>query len=430
MVSFLVILQTRSRLAGVMRSFRPVVRSRLAAVSLLGPLALAALPTPAASGADSAARRFIDFSDPTYGGRIRQIFNPSGNEHNLYHYRSVFNADNSRIIGIEQPKGSSDYHVTLYDGDGRWLRPMFTQAEYDWNLVWDRSNPRIFYTRKGGTLFRYEADAGAPAVLKRFDKPAIVNGPSGLSLNQKGDRLLVRMADNSVRNFRLPALDDERICRVAIPDGWIANWDKLRFTGHQDYFALTLEQKQPLPAGVRPKPAFTRIYDGATGELFHTHEAVNVGHHDFSPDGKFAYVDGQFNQTGGMVVRVVNLDGTDNRVVFTAPLEKLRYVRNYHITWAAGVADWFLLSFFPQTGRLPPKYEPYLDEMVQVFTDGRSKLLARTGTTCAADFWAQPQQSISRDGTRVLFNSNGSCAVGRIGLEGSGTIDACILYLK
>lgn len=131
-----------------------------------------------------------------------------------------------------------------------------------------------------------------------------------------------------------------------------------------------------------------------------------------------------------MKLRVVNLDGSDNRVVFTAPREKLRYVRNYHITWPAGVRDWFLLSFFPQTGRLPPSYEPYLDEIVQVFVDGRSKVLARTGTTCDANFWAQPQQSVSADGTRVLFHSNVACAVGRLGYESSGTIDQCILYLK
>lgn len=80
-------------------------------------------PGPAAGAAtpDGEPLRMIDFTDPTYGGRIRQIFNPAGDEHDLYHYRSVFNADNSRLLGIETPKGSTDYQVTLYDGDGRFL---------------------------------------------------------------------------------------------------------------------------------------------------------------------------------------------------------------------------------------------------------------------------------------------------------------------
>ena len=42
--------------------------------------------------------RMIDFADPVYGARIRQVYNPTGDEHNLYHYRSVFNADNSRPL--------------------------------------------------------------------------------------------------------------------------------------------------------------------------------------------------------------------------------------------------------------------------------------------------------------------------------------------
>jgi hypothetical protein len=393
---------------------------------LIGALALACL---AAHGADAPATRMIDFTDPTYGGKIRQIYNPAGDEHDLYHYRSVFNADNSRLLGIETPKGSTDYQVTLYDGDGKFLKKLFTQKEYDWTLAWDRRDSRCFFTRKNGTVYRYDVAAGKAEALKTFENPTVTSGPSGLSLDEKGDRLLLRMSDNSVRSYRLPALDDERTCRIEVPDGWYANWDKLRFTGHRDYFALTFEQKLPLPKGATSTPPFTRIYDGGTGKLFHTHEAVTVGHHDFSSDGKFAYVDG-FNQGRDMQVRVVNLDGTDNRVVFTSPRAKLRFVRNYHITWPAGVRDWFLLSFFPQTGRLPPDYEPWLDELVQVFVDGRTKVLARTGTTCAANFWAQPQQSPSADGTRVLFHSNGTCTVGQLGYQSSGTIDQCILYLK
>src|SRR3954469_21611409 len=86
--------------------------------------------------------RMIDFTDPTYGGRVRQISNPAGDEHDLYHYRSVFNADNSCLLEIETPKGSTDYRVTPHDGDGRSPRELVTQEEYDWPLAWDRGAPR------------------------------------------------------------------------------------------------------------------------------------------------------------------------------------------------------------------------------------------------------------------------------------------------
>jgi|GEM_PF-2290834 len=381
-----------------------------------------ALPPPAP------VQTMNDFTDPTYGARVRQIVNPTGDEHNLYHYRSVFNADNSRLLAIETPKGSKDYVVTLYDGDGKFLKRLFTVPKYDWRVAWDRRDPKLFYTLKGSTVYRYDVEANKTTALKTFENPSVAS-PSGLSLNQKGDRLLLRMADKSVRTYRLPALDDERICRIEIPDDRYANWDKLRFTGHKDYFALELIQKQPLPPGARFQPPYLRIYDALDGKVFHTLEGVSVGHNDFSSDGKIAYRE-SYQRSDEIKIRVVNLDGTDNRVVFTAPREKLRFVRSCHITWPAGVREWFLLSFFPQTGHLPSSYEPWLDEIVQVFADGRHKVLARTGTTCGANFWAQPQQSASIDGTRVLFDSNGTCTVGRIGYKSSGTIDLCILYLK
>ncbi|HYF34080.1 MAG TPA: hypothetical protein VD994_02230 [Prosthecobacter sp.] len=383
----------------------------------------------AASAVGAEERRVIEFVDPAYGGHVRQFFNPVGDEHDLYHYRSVFNSDNSRILGIETPKGSKDYIVTLYDGEGKFLKPLYTQAEYDWTVVWDRRDPRFFYTRKGNTVYRYDVETSKAVAIRSFDRPEIA-APTGMSLNGKGDRLLLRMRDQSVRSYRLPDLDDERVCTIKVPDGWYANWDKLRYTGHADYFALTFEEKRPLPQGQRPAPPFTRIYDEATSEVLNTFEGVTVGHHDFSPDGRFAYVEGFNERRGEMRVRVAKLDGSENRVVFTAPLEKLRFVRNYHITWPPGVKAWFVLSFFPQTGTLPERYEPYLDELIQVHVDGRSKVLARTGTTCGQLFWAQPQQSISADGSKILFHTNGTCRVGQVGYESSGTIDLCLLDVK
>jgi WD40 repeat protein len=233
----------------------------------------------------------IDFNDPTYGGRVRQVFNRGGDEHNLYHYRSVFNADNSRFLGIETPAGTTDYQVTLYDADGRKLKKLFTQAQFDWTLAWDRHIPPSFYTRKGGTVYRFDIRSDEPKALRTLSNPTIA-GPSGLSLNEQGDRLLLRMTDRTVRTYRLPDMDDERICRIETPQNRNANWDKLRFTGYGNTFALTFDDKGPWAKGTRPKPPFTRIYDGTSGQLLSTLEGITVGHHDFSSTGKLAYVEG------------------------------------------------------------------------------------------------------------------------------------------
>ena len=44
------------------------------------------------------------------------------------------------------------------------------------------------------------------------------------------------------------AFDDERTCRIEVPEGWYANWDKLRYTGHEDYCRL-LGGSKPSPLG-------------------------------------------------------------------------------------------------------------------------------------------------------------------------------------
>jgi hypothetical protein len=393
----------------------------LIAVILRGICALAA-----DSSADNI--RLIDFTDPTYGGRVRQIFNATGDEHDLYHYRSVFNADSSRILSIETPKGSRDYVVTLYDGDGKRLKRLFTQAEYDWRVMWDRHDPRLLYTWHGSSVYCYNVETARAEALATFEKPGVAS-TCGLSLNQGGDRMLLLRGDNSVRTYRLPNLDDERITTIEIPAGWYANWDKLRFTGHKDMFALTFEPKRTGTGTATGETPFTRIYDAPTGQLVSTLKGIWVGHHDFLSDGHLVYVEGNFNRGPEMKVHVVSLDGSDDRVVFTIPREKLRFVRNYHITCPAGVSDWFFLSFFPQTGQLPAYYAPWLDELVQIYRDGHHKVLARTGTTCGPNFWEQPQQSVSADGKRVLFHSNGTCTVGKIGQQTSGTLDQCILYV-
>lgn len=378
----------------------------------------------------------IDFVDPTYRGRICQVYNPNGDEHNLYHYRTPFNSDNSSLLGIETPHGTKQYQVTLYDGDGRFLKKLFTVPEYDWRVVWDRKDPHIFYTWRKTALYRYDVQWNKAELLRSFEPLSLK--PAGPSFNQIGDRILVVTADNVVHTFRLPDMDDERLCHIDMPEGYYAGWDKLRLIGYRDYFAVTFFERGPFPQGGKPKPPFTRIYDAATGKVFHTLEGISIGHGDFSPDGKLAYVKlnprqgraGRRRPRPGVQARVVNIDGRDDHAVYELSGDALRYVRNYHITWPDNVNDWFAMSFFPQTGHLPAEYKPPLDELMQIRTDGTVKILGRTGTTCAKNFWAQPQQSPSADGSRILFHTNGTCQVGKLGYESSGTIDLCILYLK
>ncbi len=42
-----------------------------------------------------------DYVDPLYGGLVRPLVKPDGHEHNLYDYRDPWNADRSRMLGVQ-----------------------------------------------------------------------------------------------------------------------------------------------------------------------------------------------------------------------------------------------------------------------------------------------------------------------------------------
>jgi hypothetical protein len=95
----------------------------------------------------------VDFVDPVYGGRIRQIAKPDGHEHNLYYYRDVWNADSTLMAGIHSDLKQQNWQVALYSGDGCFLRNLFPASRFDWRVVWDRREPHLLYTLKGNELY-------------------------------------------------------------------------------------------------------------------------------------------------------------------------------------------------------------------------------------------------------------------------------------
>src|ERR1700758_1767162 len=100
-----------------------------------------------------AAPTIQDYVDPTYGSKIRQLRKDDGHEHNFYYYRNPWNSDGSSMLGIQSDLQQKNWHVVLYDGDGNFLKDLFSNEQYDWRLCWDGSDPDVLYTWKGSDLF-------------------------------------------------------------------------------------------------------------------------------------------------------------------------------------------------------------------------------------------------------------------------------------
>jgi hypothetical protein len=326
------------------------------------------------------------------------------------------------MLGIQSDLEQKNWHVVLYDGNGHFLKDLFAIDRYDWRLCWDRRDPDILYTWKGSDLYRFHVAAGAAELIRSFKPQGLMtNGPS---VNQAGDRILVATSDKRFHSYHLPDLSDERTFMPEIPEGTRMGWDKPRFTGCQNTIDVAFHSDDLKTQGIL-------VYDDA-GTLVHRFDGFGGGgHYAFAPDGRLAYFFmPNYPRTDGkdsLDIHVVKLDGTDDRVVFSAPRAQTTFVQNLHLSWPANVDRWFLASFYHFPGARPPAYAPLYDEILQIGLDGSSKYLARTGANysrgagrgSATDmFWAMPLAAPSADGTRISFNTNRS-----------GTVDQCILFL-
>jgi hypothetical protein len=375
---------------------------------------LAAAAQPACPGAE-------DYRDENYGAAIRCLVRNEGHEHNLYYTRDPWNADGSLMVGIHSDLMQRNWKVLLFDGEGCFQKELFSVEQFDWRLTWDRHKPDILYTWRASSLYEFNVQTGAARLLKSFAPSKLM--PNGPSLNQTGDRILVITADGTFRSFALPEMNEERAFQMTFPEGCYPAWDKPRYIGYRNFVFASCSSGDGRVQAVL-------IYDD-TGALHHVFEGVGGGgHHDFSPDGRWAYFKLPSGPRGGprspLEIHVVNIDGTDDRVLYSVPASDARYVHNLHLAWPSRVNDWFIASFFPNAANLPPSYAPPLDEILQLRLDGNHRFLARThtaystagGRTGGAQdmFWAQPLARPSAGGRRIAFNS-----------IRSGTIDLCIL---
>ena len=119
----------------------------------------------------------------------------------------------------------------------------------------------------------------------------------------------------------------------------------------------------------------------------------------------------------------MNIDGTDDTVVFNAPKADVQWVRNLHISWPDRVPGYFFVSFFPLADKPAPPEAPLSDELMIVHTSGVAFGLARTYGS-SIPFWSQGLASPNADGTLVSFSSN-HCPVAS--LPCPGTIDLHIV---
>jgi len=369
----------------------------------------------------------------------------------MYVHRSPFNVDNSYLLGIRAALDHTDWRVALYTGAGVFQRNLFSvDAGWNWRITWDRLDPQILYIQDNDqSLFAYHVGNDTLTLLRQFSPYVGFVGGSEPSLNQTNTRVLVYVSESidrvgvpQIRSYRLSDMGDEKILypSMILPAGatiMSSGMGTPHYIGYGDHIAMAWQSADA--TGLL-------VYDEATSSTIHNFigDSFGGGHFAFSSTGKLAYRTwnaGLYFTTywasdyNDLEIHVVNINGTDDHVVFRASEAEAWWVQNLHLAWPATVANWFLVGFYPPAYLgLPILYVPPYDEILQVFIDGTpSRYLTRTGTKSFGppiQGWSQPLPAPSPDGTRVSFNAVCDLDnVGSLGCTPTGTIDQYIFYI-
>ena len=256
----------------------------------------------------------VDFTDPTYRASGSGDSARTTGTSTTSTTTATWNADGSYMLGIQSDLQQKNWHVVLYDGDGRFIKDLFSIDKYEWRLCWDGKDPDLLYTWKASELYRFHVRDGKAELLKSF-KPLglMTNGPS---VNQDGDRILVATSDKTFHSYRLPDMSDERHFSAADPRRHADGLGQPRFTGYRNTIDIAFHSNDSQTQGIL-------VYDDA-GKVVHRFDGFGGGGHcAFSPDGQIAYFFmPKYPRTDGkdsLDIHVVRLDGSDDRVVFSVP---------------------------------------------------------------------------------------------------------------
>ncbi|MGE0487556.1 MAG: hypothetical protein AB7Q81_25670 [Gammaproteobacteria bacterium] len=337
-----------------------------------------------------------------------------------YSRRQAFNGDNSRFVA----KSSNGYWL-LYDGatflvlrrggHGGSLRGMAGDAE----AIWHPTDPRkLCYTGNSGSLVWYEKDVESDHDTVMVDFRGRLPWPKATAVWTKGEGvpsangrfwgLMATSYDESTKKVSIHGL----LCYDRQEDRIVGTLDAARFDhAMPDHVSMSPSGRWVVPSWAFIKRLGTRAYtpDFSTSVQLHSqseHSDLAIG-----PDGDDMYVVADYDSGQIRAVRLATAASFDLMPLY--PARGSSYAA--HISGKAyDRPGWVVVSTYADSaghGKLQP--DPVLQPMhrrvmlVELRRGGRQLGIAHTRTGARyGGYQGEPQATISRDGSRVVFASN------------------------
>ena len=376
-------------------------------------------PTVKATGLNAPS-----YIDPVYGAWVYRVTSATDFQNATfvrhdYSRRQAFNADNSRFVAT-----TSNGFWLLYDAN------TFTRLERtgyrgalnglagDCEVIWHPSDPRKLWYKGSNSLQWFEKDVESDSDTLLVDFTGRLPWSQATNIWTKGEG--TSSADGRYWAFMATHYDSENQHNYIFglftwdrkQDTIIGTYDAANFGGaFPDHISISPSGKYAVPSWAFTPTLGTRAFalDFSSSRLLHEqteHSDLAIG-----PNGEDYYVVADY--THGVISAMDMATGASFDLMRLYPTSGESYAA--HISGKAyDRPGWVVLSTYADSaeyGGVTPA--PYLRPMyrkimlVELKPGGKQYNIAHTRTAANyGGYWGEPQATISRDGSRILFSSN------------------------
>lgn len=351
------------------------------------------------------------FADPVYGTCVVRVTAhdrepPTGFARNDYSRRQAFNADNTKLFII-----AYDGAWHLYDAASlRYLKPLRALSG-DAEPQWHPTNPDLLYfvPRDGVGMKLYELNVRTDEVriVGDFERRLKKQWPGAYTAWTRSEGS--PSADLRYWAFQVDDADWNGLGMFTYDlttDTILAIYDfKANGRSRPDHLSMSPSGNYVVVGWDEGPFVFTRDLKGERPL------AKNGEHSDLAraADGDDVYVSVDYEKSGGPVY-MVNLRTGERTDLFNS--YQMHTATAMHFSGKAfGQPGWVLMSTYADYSRVPlpwssaPQWLHRKVFAVQLKSNPKILNLAHDHAAYAK-YWTEPQASVNRDFTRILFNSN------------------------
>jgi len=310
-----------------------------------------------------------------------------------YSSMSPFNSDNSRLL-LQHFS-----YFALYDGAGNYLTDLPFDITASSEPRWSRNDPAVFYYLNGNQIRRYNVQTRVASLVQEFPEYSKITSRGEADISFDGDHLV--LFDDNMDIFVYTLSTDSKGEVLELPNAGSAN--SLYLTPDNNVLITWDDNGAERYNGIE-------LYDQDMGFV---HQVTMAGGHmDVARDNNGEEIllwanAGEPNPDSDCRNGVMKITLADNQ---RTCLIEFDWSMALHISAPEINNGGFVISTYltKNSTRNPvPAPLKYRNSILQVSLDGSSVTeLGLHWSRALGDYYYQPKAAVSRDGTRLVFDSN------------------------